>query len=160
MIDAIFFLLVFFMFSSLSMVKMNGLPLTLPKAPPEAGGGGAGAAGRGAASSAPAAPPQRVVLAVGAGGALSLDGAPAGGDARALAAALTTRLAAKPGAVVLVRAETGATVQRLVDVMDALGSVRLPSGKAPTVLVATPTVTPSDRTSVVPPTGVGNGGGR
>nr|MDQ2732892.1 biopolymer transporter ExbD [Armatimonadota bacterium] len=31
MIDTIFFLLVFFMYTSLSMVKMNGLTISLPK---------------------------------------------------------------------------------------------------------------------------------
>ena len=31
MIDTIFFLLVFFMFTSLSMVKMHGLDVSLPK---------------------------------------------------------------------------------------------------------------------------------
>ena len=31
MIDTIFFLLVFFMFTSLSMVKMNGMGVSLPK---------------------------------------------------------------------------------------------------------------------------------
>jgi biopolymer transport protein ExbD len=33
MIDAIFFLLVFFMFSSLSMIKLSGLPVALPQTP-------------------------------------------------------------------------------------------------------------------------------
>src|ERR1700681_4201803 len=61
MIDVIFFLLVFFMISSLAMTKINSMPVSLPKT-----------------SSSPEAIKQNVILTIKRGGEIFVNKAPAG----------------------------------------------------------------------------------
>lgn len=149
MIDAIFFLLVFFMFSSLSMVKMNGLPVALPKSPAPSptmkGGANAGTP----VPNKPAVQ-ARVVLTVQATGATV--GAAKAASGTAWAQTLTRTLAASPGAVVVVRTAPGVSAQRLVETLDTLNTVSLRGGKRPVVVIATVAAPPTPRTNVLPPT--------
>lgn len=149
MIDAIFFLLVFFMFSSLSMVKMNGLPVTLPKSPGKAGGAGAGKSS--AAFPGKPAAPARVILTIEPVGATF--GGSKVADNDALTLSLTRTLTTNPGAVVVVRTAPGVSAQRLVETLDALNRVSLRSGKRPSVVIATVAAPPTPRTNVLPAKG-------
>jgi len=100
MIDTIFFLLVFFMVASLSMIHQEGLTVELPRA----------------ASAAPA-PAQRITVTVAADGRLFLDKRPVSRDA--LVAALRQAVARAPKALVVVNADRAARYGDAVDVMDA-----------------------------------------
>ncbi len=135
MIDAIFFLLVFFMYSSLSMVKMNGLPMALPQSP------GSKEAPRrpGPAKDAP-----HLMVVVGAENSCTVGGRPVAQEA--LAATVQDRLGSRPETLVVVQTEPGSGIQRLVDVMDALNGVRLKDNQRPTILIATEAVTQPDKT--------------
>ncbi len=153
MIDAIFFLLVFFMFSSLSMVKMNGLPVALPKAPTAATrtaktGKNAESSRRTASVTKPTTP-RRLILAIETGAEVTLDGTPVGDNA-ALARALTVRLRTAPDTVVVVRAARGTSAQRLIGVMDALNRLSLPGNKRPQIVIATVAAPPTNRSNVLP----------
>ncbi|MBC7805709.1 MAG: biopolymer transporter ExbD [Akkermansiaceae bacterium] len=156
MIDAIFFLLVFFMFSSLSMVKMNGLPVALPKAPTAAASaekpGGNVASSRRTATARIPSTPRRLVLEIQPGSETTVDGATVATD-DAVARSLTTRLRTEPDAVVVVRAAKGVSAQRLIGVMDALNRVSLPEGKRPQIVVATVAEPPTNRSNVLPVVG-------
>ena len=147
MIDAIFFLLVFFMFSSLSMVKMNGLAVALPKAPPTPAANAKSPASVVPKVAAKPAPPRRLVLTVrgGTGGATLGDVPVKGGVTQAVTAALVNA----PDAVIVVRAARGATTQTLVETLDALNAVRLPNGGRAKVVVATVAAAPTTRTNVL-----------
>lgn len=152
MIDAIFFLLVFFMFSSLSMVKMNGLPVALPKAPttvrPPVKSGSNTASSKRAVPAGKPVVPRRLVLAIQPGNETTLNGDSVG-DNDSLARNLTARLRTHPNAVVVVRAATGVSTQRLIGVMDALNRVSLPGGKRPQIVVATVATPPTNRSNVL-----------
>ena len=100
LIDVVFLLLVFFMLAS-----RFGLPAAAPLAAPGAGGW--------------EGPPRLVTVLP---DAVLVNGAPAPDPAAALAA-----LMPGPGAPALVRAGEGASVQRLVDVMDALRAAGAPA---------------------------------
>ncbi|MBC8135562.1 MAG: biopolymer transporter ExbD [Fibrella sp.] len=153
MIDAIFFLLVFFMFSSLSMVKMNGLPVTLPKAPPAIAptrkSDGNAVSPRRATSVSKPTTPRRLVLAIQPGKETLVNETTIGSD-DLLAQALTNRLRSAPDTVVVVRAAKGVSAQRLIGVMDALNRVSLPGGKRPQIVVATVATPPTNRNNVLP----------
>jgi biopolymer transport protein ExbD len=126
MIDAIFFLLVFFMFSSLSMVKMKGLGVALPRSPE-------GATPHVSARAAADAP--KVMVTVSAEGLVSVDDTPL--NPGNIPAMVRNRLAAHPGSIVIVRPDEGGRMQQVVAVMDALNEVALPDGSRPTILIAT-----------------------
>ena len=148
MIDAIFFLLVFFMFSSLSMVKMNGLTVALPKAPPAMPP--ANPTGNPRAAAKPAgkpAVPHRLIVSLSARGVATL-GATEQSDI-SLAQGLTRALTAHPDTVVVVRTAPGTTTQRLVETLDTLNGVVLPGGERPQVVVATVAAPPTSRTNVL-----------
>jgi biopolymer transport protein ExbD len=122
MIDAIFFLLVFFMYSSLSMVNMRGMGVSVPRlsdAPP----------------AARKAPPRRYIVTVDRAGNtfLNLDRVPLD----ALSARLTAALAADPEGTIVVNVDAGRDVQTLVDVMDRVNAVRTPTGEPAGVIIAT-----------------------
>lgn len=144
MIDAIFFLLVYFMYSSLSMVKMNGLPVILPKAPTAEGTGVPKPA-----SSSGGIPQKlhRLVLTIPISEGITLNGEQMATEA--LVQNLTTRLQTDPQAVVVVRTAKGVTTQRLVEVMDRLNQVSLPTGEHANVVIATVAAPPTDRSNVL-----------
>jgi biopolymer transport protein ExbD len=125
MIDAIFFLLVFFMFSSLSMVKMKGLGMALPRSPV-----GAPNVSAKAAADAP-----KVIVTVSAEGLVSVDGTPL--NPGNIPAMVRNHLTTHPGSIVILRPDDGGRMQQVVAVMDALNEVVLPDGSRPTVLIAT-----------------------
>src|SRR5262249_11226935 len=109
MIDAIFFLLVFFMYSSLSMIRLNGLPMALPQAPD--------ATNRvnrpGIAKEAP-----HLMVILHEGGDCTVGGSPVASSA--VADTVRARLQDKPETMVVLQAEKGSGIQGLVNIMDSL----------------------------------------
>ncbi len=87
MIDTIFFLLVFFMFTSLSMVKMNGMDVSLPKD----------------SSSPDQKPPPQVVVTVDTAASFYLNTTKV--DPAQLQAEMQERLNAKPDTVFIVNVD-------------------------------------------------------
>jgi biopolymer transport protein ExbD len=135
MIDAIFFLLVFFMYSSLSMVHMNGLPVALPQSPEAT-----------KATQRPGVAQDAPHLMV----VVQTDGCTVGGSPvapTAVADAVRTRLQAKPDTLVVLQAAKGSGIQNLVNVMDSLNQIRLKDNRTPTILIATEAVTRPDTTT-------------
>ena len=99
MIDVIFFLLVFFMVSSLAMTKINSMPVALPKT-----------------SSNPEAIKQDVILTIKADGSIFLNKTPATLDS--LPNQLAYEMHDNPQEVVVVNADQGAGYGLVVQVMD------------------------------------------
>ena len=99
MIDVIFFLLVFFMVSSLAMTKINSMPVALPKT-----------------SSNPEAIRQDVILTIKADGSIFLNKTPATLDS--LPNRLAYEMHDSPQDVVVVNADQGAVYGLVVQVMD------------------------------------------
>ena len=119
MIDTIFFLLVFFLFSTLSMTNMRGINLSLPRPIATVAG-----------------PPTReIVVTVSDRGQYAVDKQAV--TAQALRASLEQRLTVAPGAVVIVHVADSQPVQSLITVMDALYPLAGPNGQPVPVLVAT-----------------------
>ena len=118
MIDAIFFLLVFFMMSSLSMVKMKGMGVALPKA-----------------STAQSLPPTRFIVTVDKAGDtyLNLDKI----DLGLLGTALQERINTDPKGVIIVNVDKTQPIQSLIDVMDIANQIKTPGGDAAPVSIAT-----------------------
>lgn len=129
MIDAIFFLLVFFMFSSLSMVKMKGVNVDVPRAAPS---GGTAAK---STSSAQSGTSSRVVVTVTPEGLYFLNKNKSGRES--LGRDLQKRIATSPGAVVVVNVAKSQNTQNLINVMDAVKSIETPAGEPLQVLIAT-----------------------
>jgi biopolymer transport protein ExbD len=124
MIDAIFFLLVFFMFSSLSMTKLNGANVDLPTASASQ-----------ANKTASAAPSNRAVISLSTKNELFIDKTPI--SRLGLENAALARLKRQPNAVFVVNISKTQNTQSLIDIMDALGEVGKSAGKTPTILIAT-----------------------
>jgi biopolymer transport protein ExbD len=99
MIDTIFFLLVFFMISTLSMSHYSGLPVNLPKA---------------ATGQQP--PSQSAAMTISADGKVTIDKQPVGHQQ--IGAVLRIRLAKNPELLVLVNADERVEHGLVVDVMD------------------------------------------
>lgn len=99
MIDVIFFLLVFFMVSSLAMTKINSMPVALPKT-----------------STSPEALKQNVILTVKKDGSLFLNKAPT--TLENLGRALAYEMHENPQDVVVVNADQGASYGLVVQAMD------------------------------------------
>jgi biopolymer transport protein ExbD len=126
MIDTIFFLLVFFMVTSLSMVKMKGMDVSLPR------------------DSAPSTKiPPKAVVTVNAAGQYYLDLTPIARDD--LQAALQTRVTANPDTVILVNVAGSRNVQTLIDVMDSVDRVNTPAGDPASVMIASEPVDANGR---------------
>jgi biopolymer transport protein ExbD len=100
MIDVIFFLLVFFMVSSLAMTKINSLPVALPKT-----------------SSNPEAIKQNVIITVRKDSSILVNKAPV--QLAELGAKLSSEMQGHEQDVVVVNADEGATYGWVVKVMDA-----------------------------------------
>src|SRR5580704_16935120 len=99
MIDVIFFLLVFFMVSSLAMTKINSLPVALPKT-----------------SSSPEAIKQNVILTVKNDGTIFVNKSPATLDS--VGQQLAYEMHDNPQDTVVVNADAGANYGIVVQVMD------------------------------------------
>jgi biopolymer transport protein ExbD len=99
MIDTIFFLLVFFMISTLSMARYGGLPVNLPKA-----------------ASGQQPPSESAAVTIGADGTTTIDKQPVARDA--IGATLKSRLAKNPQLLVLINADEHVEHGVVVDVMD------------------------------------------
>jgi biopolymer transport protein ExbD len=108
MIDTIFFLLIFFMFTSLSMVKMRGMGVSLPKDAVEL-----------------ARPPARLVIDIDSQGRCYLSGRRIRRDD--LTPTLQSRIDADPRTLMIVSVDKSRGVQELIDVMDAVDAVTLPA---------------------------------
>jgi len=108
MIDTIFFLLVFFMFTSLSMVKMHGLDVSLPKD----------------SNNPDQKPPPQVVVTVDNKGTYYLDRTAV--TSTDLAPEMQTRLNAKPDTVFIVNVDKQRPTQDIITVMDAVNTVKIP----------------------------------
>jgi biopolymer transport protein ExbD len=99
MIDVIFFLLVFFMVSSLAMTKINSLPVSLPKT-----------------SSSPEAIKQNVILTIRKGGDILINKAPVTLDG--MGKILAFEMRNNPQDVVVVNADEGVDYGLVVRAMD------------------------------------------
>lgn len=99
MIDTIFFLLVFFMISTLSMSQYKGMPVNLPKA----------ASGR-------QAPAESAAITIDKDDRLFLDKQPV--DKSLLRDLLRQQLAKNPELLVVINADNGVAHGRVVEVMD------------------------------------------
>ncbi|HEX5324429.1 MAG TPA: biopolymer transporter ExbD [Capsulimonadaceae bacterium] len=118
MIDTIFFLLVFFMFTSLSMVKMRGMGVSLPKDAANA-----------------AKPPPKAIVHVDKTGRYTLDTRQI--PPAALEALLQRRVTSNPRTVIVVDVDKTQDVQTLITVMDAVNQVTTPAGDPAPVMIAT-----------------------
>ena len=99
MIDTIFFLLVFFMISSLSMAQYRGLPVNLPKA-----------------ASGQRGPAEGAAITIDKDARLFLNKQPV--DKAALGDALRNEIARNPELLVVINADDGVEHGRVVEVMD------------------------------------------
>lgn len=128
MIDAIFFLLVFFMFSSLSMVRMNAVNVALPTQ------GKSGFAASSAKQKQPASP-AKLIVTVTDKGQYFLNRKQV--NANTLQQSLQNDLSTRSNVVVVVNVAKTQTAQSLINVMDMVRRVT-PAGGAPLqVLIAT-----------------------
>ena len=108
MIDTIFFLLVFFMFTSLSMVKMKGMDISLPKD----------------STATSQKPPPQVVITIDPAGNYFLNTDQI--DGTQLQTELQKRTDAKPDTVFIVNVNKSRQTQDIITVMDAVNNVRIP----------------------------------
>jgi biopolymer transport protein ExbD len=99
MIDTIFFLLVFFMISTLSMTPFKGMPVNLPKA-----------------ASGQQAPAESAVISITKNEQISLDKQAV--DKEALSAALRDKIAKNTDLLVVINADDGVEHGRVVEIMD------------------------------------------
>jgi biopolymer transport protein ExbD len=99
MIDTIFFLLVFFMISTMSMTQFKGMPVNLPKA-----------------GSGQQPPAESAAVTIAADARIFLDKEPV--DHGELGDGLRRRLAGNPDLLVVINADVGVAHGRVVEVMD------------------------------------------
>lgn len=124
MIDTIFFLLVFFMIQSLSMVQMRGVAPALPR---PAAAGDSHAVGSGGAP--------ETVLTVTAGRQFFLGHTPV--VASSLEARLTELVRASAQSVVVLNLSPRLTTQDLISILDLVGRVHTASGTPLRAVIAT-----------------------
>ncbi len=146
MIDTIFFLLVFFMITSLTMVRMKAMTVALPRNTPPAASASAGAASEDRQ--------HLVILTVSDAGGYYLGTRRVAPET--LGAALQTRATADPHAVVVLNVAKSQTAQTLIKVMDAVNRVRTPDGQPVTALMATEPIDQTGHALTVPPLPSGN----
>ena len=106
MIDTIFFLLVFFMISTLSMTQFKGMPVNLPKA-----------------ASGQQAPAESAAITVDKEGRLFLNQQAV--DRSALGDALKQQLAKNPEMLVVINADDGVAHGQVVEIMDIARAVNV-----------------------------------
>jgi biopolymer transport protein ExbD len=127
MIDAIFFLLVFFMLSSLSMVKLKGIGIGLPtNNPPKS---------MTSPTAAQAAAMPKLVVSINDKGEyfINKDRSSAG----TLQKDLQAQVLARPGAPIIVNVAKSQSTQSLITVMDSVNQIRTKDGSALQVMIAT-----------------------
>ncbi len=134
MIDTIFFLLVFFMFTSLSMVKMNGMDVSLPKD----------------SNSPDQKPPPQVVVTVDRAGGFFLNTDKV--DPAQLQTQMQDKLNAKPDTVFIVNVDKQRPTQNIIDVMDAVNSIHIPDrpNDPVGVMIATEPINSSGQAATAP----------
>ena len=141
MIDTIFFLLVFFMITSLTMVRMKAMIVALPRNTPPAANAATGAAS--------ADRQHLVILTVSDAGGYYLGARRVAPET--LGAALQARASSDPHAVVVLNVAKSQTAQTLIRIMDAVNRVRTPDGQPVTALMATEPVDQTGHALTVPP---------
>ncbi|MGI4788313.1 MAG: ExbD/TolR family protein [Janthinobacterium lividum] len=126
MIDTIFFLLVFFMFTSLSMVKMKGMDISLPKD----------------SNAVSQKPPPQVVITIDQAGNYFLNTAQIQPDQ--LQTEMQNRINVKPDTVFIVNVNKSRQTQDIITVMDAVNGVQIPGHPQDPVgvMIATSPVNP------------------
>ncbi len=133
MIDTIFFLLVFFMITSLTMIRMKAMQIELPKGIPPSTQAALGTAGR----------PRPLILTVTDTGNYYL------GTTRLhvnnLDAAITQQIAASPKSVVVLNLAKSLSTQTLINVMDTVHKLKTPTGDPIPLLIATEPVDKNGR---------------
>ena len=120
MIDTIFFLLVFFLFTALSMVRMRAMGVNLPK------------------DSTVQKPPFRAVVTVNKAGDWYVNTekiAPT-----ELASDLQNMVNTHPDSVIIVNVDDTRNVQTLIDVMDQVNTVHTADGSAAPVMISSVTL--------------------
>ncbi len=125
MIDVIFFLLVFFMFSSFSMVRMKGVNMALPRQ-----GNGAEKGGQGNAAGA-----AKLVITVNPQGDYFIGRRKVAHDE--LKSQMSAALARTPDAIVILNVAKTQSAQNLINVIDSVNTTASPSGKPLQLLIAT-----------------------
>jgi biopolymer transport protein ExbD len=106
MIDTIFFLLVFFMISTLSMTQFKGMPVNLPKA-----------------ASGQQAPAESAAITIDRQARVFLDKQPV--DKASLADLLQRQIASNPELLVVINADDGVEHGHVVEVMDIARSANV-----------------------------------
>ena len=127
MIDVIFFLLVFFMFSSFSMVRMKGVSMALPRE-------GGAAKGTGSANDSNAGA-SKLVVTVTPKGEYFVGRQKVGRDD--FKGALSKAITRHPDSVVILNVAKSQNAQSLIDVIDSVNTVESPSGQPLQILIAT-----------------------
>ena len=122
MIDTIFFLLVFFMVTWVSLVKLSGLPLNLPKQNTAAG-----------------QPQTALVLSLGPDGRYYLNGAPT--PSNLWQDQLRTQLNAGPQNVIVLNVAPEQSTQTLVGLLDRVSAIVSASHSSAKIVIATRRVT-------------------
>ncbi len=127
MIDTIFFLLVFFMFTSLSAVKMKGMDISLPKD----------------SNAVNQKPPPQVVVTIDQAGNYFLNTDKI--DGGQLQTELQNRINVKPDTVFIVNVNKSRQTQDIITVMDAVNGVVIPGhpNDPVGVMIATSPVNPN-----------------
>jgi biopolymer transport protein ExbD len=125
MIDTIFFLLVFFMFSALSMINMKGMGVSLPRP-----------------VTTPPAQSLKLIVRIDADGKCTLNDSPV--LMKDLTGEMQKKVKSSQTAVVVLDAAPNQTTQQLINMMDAVNKVKLASGETPPILIATDVTTPID----------------
>jgi biopolymer transport protein ExbD len=110
MIDTIFFLLVFFMFETLTMVKMRAIEIAVPKPAP----------------TSQTTPPPRCLVRVDASGRYFVENKPVTKDS--ITAAVQAVSDEAPNTLFVIDVAPTQTVQPLVDCLDGVGLAHKPGG--------------------------------
>ena len=138
MIDTIFFLLVFFIITSLTMVKMKAMSVELPKNSPQRAASTGGAQTR----------PHTVIVTVSDAGGYFLGRTPI--NPSALGAVVQSRAQADPQAVFVLNLAKSQTTQTLIKIMDVLNRVPTTDGQHVHTLIATEPVDKDGRALAAP----------
>jgi biopolymer transport protein ExbD len=110
MIDTIFFLLVYFMFQTLQMVKMQAMEVSIPKPSPPSN----------------AAPPPKCIVKVDAAGNYTVNGMLV--DPTGITDAVQTAVNKNPNTLVIISVDPTQKVQPLINCMDGVNYATKPDG--------------------------------